>query len=142
MAEKQFYLPATLHHVGEVPADYEVIRIGIPSIGELFLSTGNIPTQATPDMVEWIQENYPVAIVAKRACWLYIYDASKFKFPHKPARFRNIYLEPWTYGEIIGKARTTTAFKWQAADGLRWKKCQVYSPDGTILPGCQMAEPK
>lgn len=108
----------TYANIPGIPEGWQLVRIGIPAPGEMYLGDKGEPTEMPKDL-QW---TWPVAI---------IHNISAYGTPRghlaigQRARFRTRSSEEWDYG-VIADYRPHMHLKWQnKANGFWYHVAQV-----------------
>lgn len=102
-----------------IPKGWNLLRVGVPELGEVFLSYEG-PKKATEEDILWIRDNHPVPIMHFVDAWK---AGHRFmQFPQE-ARFRDGMNKAWTYGTVVAYQRRR--YKWLDSQGRWWPVCEV-----------------
>lgn len=109
-----------------LPSGVELVRVGTPMLGELYITH-------TGEVAQCHEENSPLqgmVIVYKPRGWRYVRYKDTYKIPFV-ARFREKHGEPWLHGMCV-KYNPIMTYKWLDQWGVWHKRCQIYT--GEDLP--------
>lgn len=103
-----------------IPEQYDLVRIGYPKKGELYLYAEGI-------VQEWIDPEgcrtiTPVAIVRLVARWSKL-KANQWDGKPRVARLRQSNYDPWYYDTVVDYI---PGARWKTASGRFFRQCEVY----------------
>ena len=106
-------------NVPGIPEEYDLVRIGYPTTGELYLHDTDV-------VLEWTDPEYvttlrPVAIVRLAASWRKM-TPSKWDDKPRLARLRQTQYDCWDYDTVVGYR---PGAGWKTAKGRFYRQCEV-----------------
>ena len=105
-----------------IPEGYDLVRIGYPGDGEIWISDSGPKTCYNEYPLE-----QPVAILTRLAAWRRIGDASVPTLPYLKARFKTYEDDPWKYSSLV--AYRPGRMRWGSGDGKWYRFCEIQTGD-------------